>query len=397
MAHASTASATNSVWRRRTARIGRGLRRGGKWLLVAIVLLAIVRMVLPVGLEALVNRRLAAIPGYAGRVEDIDVSIVRGAYQLEGLRIDKHGETAVHLPLVQADTIDFSLAWGELLRGRVLSEIHADGLAFTLVQGESAAESQTPSPVERRWQAVVNDLFPIEITHLEVTRGQLRFFNAEGELPYDIRLREVELVAADLRNRSAPDEKMPARLRLTATTDAGGRMQIDGRGEPLADAPRFDVNVEVQHIALPQLNDFLRAYANVDVRAGSLSVYGEFAAADGEFEGYVKPFLENVDFADSEGQRKSLSSRFWEAIVSGLAFVFKNHERDQLGTRVPISGEFGQADVGTLATIGNTVRHAFIQAFSERVDHTLGDPDASGDGGEEPRGARDRRRNPGAQ
>src|SRR5690606_32032564 len=121
------------------------------------------------------------------------------------------------------------------------------------------------------------------------------------------------LVAADLRNRGAPDDvAMPARLRMTATTDAGGRMQIDGRGEPLADAPRFDVNVEVQHIALPQLNDFLRAYANVDVRAGSLSVYGEFAAADGEFEGYVKPFLENVDFADSEGQRKSLSSRFWE-------------------------------------------------------------------------------------
>src|SRR5690606_30813929 len=164
-----------------------------------------------------------------------------------------------------------SLAWGELLRGRVLSEIHADGLAFTLVQGQSAAESQTPSPVERRWQAVVNDLFPIEITHLEVTRGQLRFFNAEGELPYDIRLREVELVAADLRNRGAPDDvAMPARLRMTATTDAGGRMQIDGRGEPLADAPRFDVKVEVQHIALPQLNDFLRAYANVDVRAGSL-------------------------------------------------------------------------------------------------------------------------------
>lgn len=362
-------------WHRRLYHFVRGLRRRVKWLLLVALVLLGVRLALPVGLEWAVNRRLAAVPGYTGEVRDIDVALFRGAYQLKGLRLIKTEGNTLDEPLIQAKEIDFSIAWRELFHGYLLGEIHAEEIGITLVQGTSATDTQTPSPVERRWQEVINDLFPIEITHLTVVRGELRFFNDTGDLPYDIRLRDVTLEAADLRNRSRPDDSLPATLRISATTDAGGQVDLEARGEPLADQPHFDLNLAVQHVALPKLNDFLRTYANVDVRAGSLSVYGELAASNGHFEGYIKPFLNEVDFTDTETQNKPLTSELWEAIVSGLAFIFKNHSRDQLGTRVPIRGEFNEVDVSTLATIGNTVRHAFIQAFSERIDHTVGEGD----------------------
>jgi len=371
MEHGRPSFSADHSWPRRLHHFVCGLRRGAKWLLIVALVLVSLRLALPAVLEWAVNRRLAAVPGYTGEVEDIDVSLVRGAYQLKGLRLIKTEGNTIGEPLIQAKEIDFSLAWRELIHGYLLGEIHADELSITLVQGVSETGSQTPSPVERRWQEVINDLFPIEITHLTVVRGKLRFFNDTGEMPYDIRLSNVSLEAADLRNRITPDDSLPATLRLAATTDAGGQMRLEARGEPLAELPRFDLNLEVQNIALPQLNDFLRTHANVDVRAGSLSVYGELAAADGRFEGYIKPFLTEVDFSDTEAQDKPLTSKLWEAIVSALAFVFKNHPRDQLGTRVPISGEFDAVNVSTLATIGNTVRHAFIQAFAERVDHTV--------------------------
>ena len=371
MEHGRPSFPTDRPWPHRLHHFARGLQRGAKWLLAMALVLLGMRLALPVVLEWAVNRRLADVPGYTGEVEDIDVSLVRGAYQLKGLRLIKTEGNTLGEPLIQAKEIDFSLAWRELFHGYLLGEIHADELSITLVQGASATESQTPSPAERRWQEVINDLFPIEITHLTVVRGKLRFFNDTGGMPYDIRLNEVSLEAADLRNRTTPDDSLPATLRLSATTDAGGQMRLEARGEPLAELPRFDLNLEVRNVALPQLNDFLRTHANVDVRAGSLSIYGELAAADGRFEGYVKPFLTEVDFSDTGTQNKPLTNKLWEAIVSALAFVFKNHSRDQLGTRVPISGEFDTVNVSTLAAVGNTVRHAFIQAFAERVDHTV--------------------------
>ncbi len=342
-------------------------------MLVAVVLLGALRAVLPFVLESLVNNRLANIEGYEGRVEDIDVALWRGAYQLEGLTLVKtNGE--VSQPLLDAGLIDFSLSWRQLLRGRILSDIQVRDTRLTLVQGTSAARTQTPAPTESRWQDVVEDLFPIEITHLEFERSQLRLYNeAEGDLPYDIRLRNVHATATGLRNRAASaEEELPAQIDISADTDGGGTLQLSGRAAPLADQPRFNLDLRVRSVDLPQLNDFLRAYVGADVRAGTFSLFAEMTAADGGFEGYLKPFLEDMDFTDVPAQDKPLLGELWEGVVQFAAFLFKNHSRDQLGTRVPFSGEFGEVDVATLTAVGNVLRHAFIQAFQERIDDTIG-------------------------
>ncbi|MCF3651507.1 DUF748 domain-containing protein [Synoicihabitans lomoniglobus] len=341
-----------------------------RWLLVVVVLLVVLRAVLPWGLETAVNRRLAQIPGYTGHVEDIDVSLLRGAYQLEGVELNQTDGT-VEIPLLRAEEIDFSLAWGLLLRGRVLSEIYVTRAELTFVQGKSDAATQTPT--DARWQDVVEDLFPVEIARFEIIESEIRLLNKESDLPYDIRLRDLNMVAMGLRNRAAVAEDLPASLALEANTDGAGRLAVSGEGDLFALQPRFDLDVELRDVDLPRLNDFLRAHAGVDVSAGTISVFAEMQARDGRFEGYVKPFLENVDFSDYPLQDKPILGSLWEAGVSFLATIFKNHERDQLGTRLPFSGELGDANVDTLRTIGGIVRHAFIQAFSEQLDHSIGE------------------------
>jgi hypothetical protein len=117
------------------------------------------------------------------------------------------------------------------------------------------------------------------------------------------------------------------------------------------------------------LNDFLLAYGNVDVSQGDFQLFVEMAAADGKYEGYIKPFLDNLDFKDVEANKnKNIRERLWERLVSGLSTLVKNKPRDQVATRIPFSGEFGQTDVGILATIGNLLRHGFGRALSERLD-----------------------------
>lgn len=351
---------------------GRWFPRRGLWrglaigLVILLVLLVILRLALPALLRDAVNRRLARIPEYTGQVAEIDIGLWRGAYSLHGVEIVKR-EGGIKEPFFKAKHIDFSLAWRELLRGKMVSDIFAEGLELNFVRGRSEADTQLAA--DRRWQEVVNDLFPIDITFLEVRESRLRYVDESTDPRVDVEVAHLAAVATGLRNRTEEnDEEFPARIDLSGDTIGGGRLRITTLAEPLAQQPHFLVKMEVEDVALPALNDFLRAYGGVDVSAGTFKGYLEMTARDGRFDGYFKPFFENVDFKDVAGQDKPVGEQIWEGVVRFFAFVFKNHRKDQVATRIPFSGEFGNTEVSGWQTFTNLLRHAFIRPWPEKLE-----------------------------
>jgi hypothetical protein len=51
--------------------------------------------------------------------------------------------------------------------------------------------------------------------------------------------------------------------------------------------------------------------------------------------------------------------------------LVKNKSRDQVGTRIPFEGRFGDPQVGLWATISNLFRHGFIRAFNPTVEGSV--------------------------
>ena len=352
----------------------RGLAIG---LVVVLVLLLILRLALPALLRNAVNRRLARIPDYTGQVAEIDVGLWRGAYSLHDVEIVKR-EGGIKEPFFKAKHIDFSLAWRELLHRKVVSDIFAEGVELNFVRGRSAADSQLAA--DRRWQEVINDLFPIDITFLEVRESRVRYVDESTNPRVDVEVAHLAAVATGLRNRTEENEQeFPARIDLSGETIGGGRLRVTTQAEPLALQPHFLLKLELEQVALPALNDFLRAYGGVDVSAGTFKGYLEMTARDGKFDGYFKPFFENVDFKDVAGQDKNVGEQIWEGVVRFFAFVFKNHRKDQVATRIPFSGEFGKTEVGAWQTFVNLLRHAFIRPWPEKLESRTQPANGEGD------------------
>lgn len=329
--------------------------------LVALVILAI-RAALPFVLRHAFNERLARVEGYAGHVGGVDFQLFRGAYQLEGVTVHKRVDGRLE-PLLDVREIDFSLAWRELLHGRVVSDIV---LTEPRLRITTSTTPDDPRGDGRQWQDAIRDIFPIEITHFRIIRGDIRFIDETSSPRVDIPLRELELVALGLRNQ--PDETtgpFPARLYAEAVTAGEGRLTLFITGDPLSVSPRFNFKLDLVDLQLKALNSFLEAYANVDVSAGTLKLYSEIYANDGAFEGYVKPFFEDLEFKNLADKDKNLARRIWENLVAGAAAIVENNERNQVATRIPISGRFGDTDVGIWATIGGLMRNGFIKALSE--------------------------------
>jgi len=358
----------------RPARIVKRIRAWPRYVLVTlsvlIVLLVAARVALPYVVQRLVNDRLQRIPGYTGYVNNVGIHLWRGAYSMDGFGIFKQNEK-VREPFFLARHIDFAIAWRELFRGKIVSDVIVEQGQLSFVKGPTAETTQ--ADLDRRWQEVIQDIFPIDITHFEITDGLLRYVDTSTTPKVDVFIRNMQASATGLRNRPGEGEggEFPAEIRVEGDSLGGGRLKLMLNAEPLALEPHFHLSVKLDNVDLPALNETLKAYANVDVGRGTFRLAGEMAGRDGGFQGYVKPFFENLDFHNIEDKDKGIGHAIWERIVAAAAWIVKNKSRDQVATRIPFEGRFGDSKVGVFATIANLFRHGFVRAFNPTVEGSL--------------------------
>lgn len=356
-----------------TSRLAHHVRRWPRRVVVTVVAVVLVlvaaRVAAPFVVRDQINDRLQSIPGYAGNVERVGIHLLRGAYSLHGVAIFRE-EGKVRHPFFAATGIDFSVAWRELFRGKIVSDIVVENPQLTFVKGPTEITSTTDA--DKRWQAVVQDIFPIDITYFEMKDGAIRYVDSTRQPNVDVFIKNLRVVGTGLRNRVDESEKgFPAEIVAEGDSLGGGKLQLVLDAEPLAAQPHFELKFKVDQVNLPALNESLRAYANVDVGSGVFQLAGEMAGKDGGFRGYIKPFFQDLDFRSIEDKEKGIGGRLWERVVAGLAWLVKNKPRDQVATRIPFQGRFGDPQVGLWRTVMNLFRHGFIQAFNPTVEGSV--------------------------
>ena len=141
---------------------------------------------------------------------------------------------------------------------------------------------------------------------------------------------------------------------------------------PLIKMPTFEISVQLTNVDLVSLNDFLKAYGRFDVARGTFALFASFAAAQGKYDGYAKVFFDDLDVFEWEKERKKNALQiFWHAIVGTLSTVLRNQPKDQLATKIPISGSFEGNDVGIWTAAATLLRNAFIRALVPKLDNSV--------------------------
>ena len=163
-----------------------------------VALLVVARIAAPYVLQAQINKRLAKIPDYTGKVGSIHLSVLRGAYEMVDVNIVKR-DGDPHEPFFAAKLIDFSSAWRKLFAGQLVSDISAEDARVTFLNAPSPQASQLQA--DRRWQDAIQDIFPIDITRCQINRGTIRYLDTARTPKVDISIHDLHAVATALRNR----------------------------------------------------------------------------------------------------------------------------------------------------------------------------------------------------
>ena len=353
----------------------------GRIILFSILLLIIaVRILFPYFLLKVVNQKLNEIDGYSGHIDDIDLNLYRGAYRIRGLDLMKTGGE-IPVPFFSVNAIDISLEWAALLDGAIVAEISLDRPEINFVNGPTEATTQTGVD-DKDWQTVVDELVPLQINKFEVIDGEVHFRDYNKSPKVDLIMANIQVLATNLSNSKDSKELLPSTLTASAA-GLDGTVKVNMKLDALSKLPLFDFNAQVDKVNMVKLNPFFQAYANFDVNKGDFSLYTEFAGRDGKFSGYAKPLINDLDVVTFSKEEGTIAQIAWESVVGSVAETFQNQRKDQLGTQIPISGNFDNPEINFWATIGITLRNAFIQSLNPKLNNTVsikdvGDTDKKG-------------------
>lgn len=347
-------------------------RNSRRWLGIALTIVALMvvaRLALPYIILNYANKSLAQLDGYFGHIEDIDLSIIRGAYKIDSIFIHQvDSATGKQTPFLAADMIDLSIEWRSLLKGTLAGKVIVDRpvMRFTKTEVE-------PKEIQRDssdFRQVLEDLMPLEINRLEFRNGEIQYVDNTSRPKVDISMTDVDVVALNLRNSYDSVSLLPATINAQATI-YDGRLEMGMRLNPLADVPTFDLNAEWQHTNLAKLNEFFQAYAKVDVNKGTFGLYAEVAAKDGRFTGYVKPLLEDIDVLGMEDRDDNVLRKAWEGLAGALSEVFENQAKETFATKIPLEGKIENPKANIFFAIVQILENAFISALQPAIDQQI--------------------------
>lgn len=212
-----------------------------RYLIIAIVLVLLIafRLALPSIVKRYVNKVLADIPGYYGQVADIDIALIRGAYVIEGLYLNKV-DAGSQVPFLNFEKTDISVQWKALFKGSIVSEIIMTRPELIYVLEDQKKDSAA-KPKTEDWTKALTDLVPIEINHLKIIDGKMAFVELSADPNIDLQLNKVNLVATNLRNVRDKEKALPSTLAANAVSTGNGKVRLDGRINLIKKIPDMDL------------------------------------------------------------------------------------------------------------------------------------------------------------
>lgn len=338
------------------------------WLYVLLTLVAI-RLALPYVLLRVANERLASMPGYYGHINDLDLALIRGAYSLDSFYLDRVDTVSLdRTPFIAARTIDLSVEWGALFDGGLVGELEIDEPMLRFTRG--TAEPEDVQEDTASLGDLLKDFMPLRINRLTLTDGHIGYVDPGSTPPLDLKLTEVYATARNLSSVKDEEKLLPATIEADAML-YGGPLKFNMAMDPLSRTSLWDMDLRVEGMRLPEVNDFFQAYADFDVNQGTFSLYTEIATRDGAFKGYVKPVIKDLDVLGKEDRKDNLLRKLWEGIVGTSGDLLTNRREDQVATKIPLEGRLDDPAVRTWVAIIDLLRNAFIRALEPAIDREI--------------------------
>jgi hypothetical protein len=244
-----------------------------------------------------------------------------------------------------------------------LKELTVQGMEIEYIHtaGTAAAEKRRAEMVVKAARVVGKSAIEYRIDQARFTRCTVGLVNKAARTPYRVFLADADLAISNVSNDFSQGS---AKAELQGKFMGSGASRVTIHFRPGRKSPDMDIDVKIEDTQMPAMNDLLRAYANLDVAAGTFSLYSELHIKDDAISGYVTPFFKDLNVYDRRMDKgKSVSHKMYEMLVGGVARLLKGGPHGEVAAKVEISGTLSKPHTSRWQIIGQLIRNAFIKSI----------------------------------
>ncbi len=236
------------------------------------------------------------------------------------------------------------------------------GIEYVHKPQTAETEKQTAKQIEQAAKQVSNDPgILLRVDKVNILRSTFRFRNEAADPPYRVFLANAEIRLANVSNQRAEGK---AAGNLKGKFMGSGDTKINLTFAPEGKKLDFDLVVRIDGTEMPAMNDLWQAYGGFDVGRGQFSLYSELSVRQGSLTGYIKPLFKEMEVFDANQDReKEFLQQVKEALLGALAWILENRPRQEVATKVTLSGTLDNPRYSTWEAVGGLLENAFIRAI----------------------------------
>ncbi|UOF01794.1 DUF748 domain-containing protein [Bdellovibrio reynosensis] len=334
-------------------------------ILIVVLVLGAIRVALPFAIKTAFNSFMGDFSKvFAVHLEDVDLGILRGAYRLEGLEGKLKEKDRVFL---QTESIDISMAWRDLFRGDLRTDIVIEGLDLKLneelLEGIKKNAAESKKDAEKAGEKV----FPVNISRVDIKNSSIEISKMPGAIK-DLTFK-INQIQGRVSNATPTEEsgKTVANIKgvLQDSATIYGVAEVNQKKIP----NDWLLAVELRKFDLKAVNPLTEKYVPLSFRKGSLDLYAEVKGENNAVKGYLKPFMSDMEFVGDQKDFKGLK-HFGIEVSSDLAkLIFSNKENKTLATKVDFNYEKGKLDWSAGDVMANALEHGYRQEIPAGLEN----------------------------
>lgn len=315
---------------------------------------------------------------YYGHIEDVDIRLFKGLYSVNGMYLNMIDTTNKDtIPLLKINSVDMKVDWSTLFKGKILASVIIDKPEFIFENKKEVKEKVKEAADTLSVKEMLAGLIPFNINQFEILDGKIKYTDQNIEPALVLEVEKLHVLAKDLSNIQKSNKLLPSSLHASAIVYEGN-FETQANFNLLKEHPTFDLKMDLQSINLVLLNDFFREYGKFDIKQGRFSIFAEFAAKNGAYEGYVKPFIKDFEVKQNE-EEDGLLKKVWEKAVDVSMDILENRKSDNVASKIPVSGNFSSNNVSTWEAISQVLVNAFIEALKPTFENSINLKDVNTD------------------
>lgn len=333
------------------------------------LLLLVARVAMVPIIHKQLNNYLATFsPSLYFHMDDLDLAIIRGAYRFEGITGKVKGQKN---DFVSIKSVDVSLAWRDILKGQIVTDINVSGLDFSYTKELLEALAKAPEKDEKvrkeRAKDAKKTLFPLKVERVDLTDSSITL----DDYPSLEEGKKFQITKLEGRiNNLIPEEELPlSSFNLSATILGNSVMKTSGHLNTLKKPLQWDIDGELHNFDLTTANAFMKRKIPLTFTKGKLDLYAEAESQEGKIEGYVKPFFKDLDVMKITENWKGPKHWFIEAVTAFGNLVLRNSDNHSVATKIPFKVDKEGLKTDTGEAVSKVIENGFKKKLRPGIEN----------------------------